>query len=198
LENLKKTDVKQQPKRVILFSGHMIDKADRKEPRFPADKEPIAAKAIADKLDHMKVGSDDLAMCGGACGGDLIFAKASLDRGLKLEIRIPFPEPIFLEESVNFAGDKWRDLYYEVKNHPNTDLYIMPGELGPTPEKMNPYERNNLWQLHTAMSYGSEKVRFICLWNRKGGDGPGGTKHMHDTVLEHSGQVYVLDTNILW
>lgn len=35
-------------------------------------------------------------------------------------------------------------------------------------------------------------------WNRKEGDGPGGTKHMHDTVLQHSGQVYVLDTTMLW
>jgi hypothetical protein len=74
----------------------------------------------------------------------------------------------------------------------------MPEELGPTPEKANPYERNNLWQLYTALSMGPEKVRFICLWDRKGGDGPGGTKHMHDSVEKRSGLVYVLDTNVLF
>ena len=74
----------------------------------------------------------------------------------------------------------------------------MPEELGETPENMNPYERNNLWQLYTALAWGPEKVHFICLWNREGGDGPGGTKHMHDSVRERSGHFYVLDTNILF
>ena len=45
---------------------------------------------------------------------------------------------------------------------------------------------------------GPDKVRFICLWNRKGGDGPGGTEHMYETVQKYSGRVYVLDTNVLW
>jgi hypothetical protein len=51
--------------------------------------------------------------------------------------------------------------------------------------------------LYTALSMGPEKVRFICLWDGKGGDGPGGTKHMHDEVLNRSGMVYVIDTNKL-
>ena len=33
------------PRQVFLFSGHMIDAPDRKDARFPADKEAIAAKA---------------------------------------------------------------------------------------------------------------------------------------------------------
>jgi hypothetical protein len=33
------------PRKVALFSGHMIDAPDRAKPRFPADKEPIAARA---------------------------------------------------------------------------------------------------------------------------------------------------------
>ena len=35
-----------EPRKVLLFSGHMIDSPTREKPRFPADKEPIAAKAI--------------------------------------------------------------------------------------------------------------------------------------------------------
>src|SRR2546422_95875 len=59
------------PRQVFLFSGHMIDAPDRKEPRFPADKERIAATAIATQLDELKAGPEDLAFCGGACGGDI-------------------------------------------------------------------------------------------------------------------------------
>jgi len=61
------------------------------------------------------------------------------------------------------------------------------------PTSVNPYERNNLWQLYTGLSLGPEKVRFICLWDGKGGDGLGGTKHMHDEVKKRSGQVRVID-----
>lgn len=45
---------------------------------------------------------------------------------------------------------------------------------------------------------GIRKVRFICLWNGQEGDGPGGTKQMYDTVIQHAGEVSVLDTTKLW
>ncbi|HEX4988869.1 MAG TPA: TRAFs-binding domain-containing protein [Candidatus Binatia bacterium] len=186
------------PRQVFLFSGHMIDAPDRKDPRFPPDKEPIAAKAIADRLDALGSGAEDLAICSGACGGDLLFAEACLARGLRLELRIPFDEPTFLRNSVAFAPGNWTDRFYQVKGNPNTKLLVMPDELGPTPKEANPYARDNLWQLHAALSWGPDKVRFICLWNRKGGDGPGGTEHMYETVQKYSGRVYVLDTNLLW
>jgi hypothetical protein len=185
-------------RQVFLFSGHMIDAPDRKEPRFPPDKEPIAAKAIADKLDTLGAGAQDLALCAGACGGDLLFAEACLARGLKLELRIPFDEPTFIRNSVAFAPGNWTDRFYQVKGNPNTKLLVMPDELGPSPKEGNPYARDNLWQLHSALSWGPDKVRFICLWNRKGGDGPGGTQHMYETVQKYSGRVYILDTNSLW
>jgi len=51
---------------VFLFSGHMIDKAGRTPPRFPPDKEPVAAKAISDKLDELEAGPVDLAICAAA------------------------------------------------------------------------------------------------------------------------------------
>ncbi len=44
---------------------------------------------------------------------------------------------------------------------------------------------------------GPDKVRFICLWDGESGDGPGGTKHMHDEVLKHAGKVYVIDIKTL-
>ncbi len=187
-----------EPCLVFLFSGHMIDAPDRVEQRFPRDKENIAGEAIATKLNELKAGPEDLALCGGACGGDLLFAEAALKRGMKVEIRIPFDEPTFLMNSVSFAGASWRNRFYQLKADPHARLLIMPEELGSLPKNGSPYARNNLWQLYTALAWGPEKVRFLCLWNRKGGDGPGGTQHMHDSVLKHSGQAFVLDTNTLW
>lgn len=187
-----------KPRRVFLFSGHMIDHPARPQPRFPADKEHVARRAIERKLDELNVGHDDLAMCGGACGGDLLFAEAVVARGARLEIRIPFDEPTFLARSVTFAGNHWRDRFYAVKSHENARMLVMPEVLGPCAEDTDPYARNNLWQLEEALAFGRLKVHFICLWNREKGDGPGGTQHMYDAVENISGQTHVLDTTKLW
>ena len=190
-----------EPRYVFLFSGHMIDAPGREPPRFPDKKEKAADEAIRSALDGMGAGPTDIGLCGGACGGDLLFAEACLDKGMHVELRIPFDEPTFLKNSVLFAPGNWRIRFEEVKKRKNdkneslTRLFIMPDELGPTPSNVNPYERSNLWQLYTALSLGPEKVWFICLWDGKGGDGPGGTKHMHDEVLKRSGRdhVHVID-----
>lgn len=186
------------PRKVFLFSGHMIDAPGRAEPRFPADKVEVATQAIAAKLDELEANEKDLALCGGACGGDLIFAEECLKRGLRLHVRIPFEEPEFLEKSVNFAGDSWRERFNAVTEHEKSKLIIMPEELGPTPKNGNPYERNNRWQLYSALIWGAEKVNFIGLWNRKPGDGRGGTMHMFETVKKRSGETHIIDTTTLW
>jgi hypothetical protein len=63
------------PKNIFLFSGHMIDGANRQNPRFPPDKESVAAAAIANTLAEIGTERGDLAICGGECGGDLLFAE---------------------------------------------------------------------------------------------------------------------------
>ena len=105
---------------------------------------------------------------------------------------------MFLNESVRFAGEYWVRKYYEVKKDSRSTVLEMPEVLGPLPKGAHPYARNNLWQLYAALAWGGQKLHFICLWNRKAGDGPGGTKHMYDTVVQHLGQVHVLDTTKLW
>jgi hypothetical protein len=193
-----KLNIPLNPGNVFLFSGHMIDAPDRSEPRFPAEMEGIAAKAINCQLDALGAGPGDLGLCGGACGGDLLFAEACLACGIAMEIRIPFAVPKFLEKSVAFAGSDWVERFYKVIENLKVQLLVMPEELGALPQGSDPYERDNLWQLESALSFGPEKVRFLCLWNGKGGDGPGGTRHMVKSVKQRSGKVYILDTNTLW
>ena len=186
-----------RPDKIFLFSGHMIDAPDRSIPRFPKEMEPAAKAAIAAKLDELKAGPQDLALCEGACGGDLLFAEAVLARGLRLELRLPFDEAEFLQKSVAFAGDAWVDRYYSAKASDCTKVLIMPEELGPTPPKRDPYERANLWQLYTALAGGPDRIRFIALWNGETSGKPGGTDHMIEAVRKRSGRVSVIDAKAL-
>ena len=184
------------PRKVALFSGHMIDAPGRAKPRFPPDKEPLAANAIAAVLADLSLGPDDLAICGGACGGDLLFAEAALARGSRLELYIPFDEPTFLEKSVDFGGLNWRARFFAAKAR--GVLHVAPRELGPPLEGEDPYERNNRWMLVAALRFGADNVDFVCLWNGEGGDGPGGTRHMMEEVSQRRGRTHWLDTTKVW
>jgi tetratricopeptide (TPR) repeat protein len=186
------------PRRIFLFSGHMIDQPGRAEPRFREENVLAATKAIGELLDRWGANAEDLALCGGACGGDLLFAEQCLQRGLRLHVRLHSEEPQFLEQSVNRAGPEWRERFNLVKENRNTKVIVMPEELGPTPEKVNPFERTNVWQLYSALVWGAEKVCFIALWNGQEGAGRGGTKHMLETVRKRSGEINIIDTTKLW
>jgi len=183
-------------RKVLLFSGHMIDAPERSDPRFPSDKEGVAAEAIARILAEAGTGQADLAICGGACGGDLLFAETALARQLTLELYIPLRLEEFLAKSIDFADANWRSRFFAVKSR--ATLHVTPDELGPVAAKQDPYERNNLRMLKAATRFGSEKLDFICLWNGQGGDGPGGTHHLMQEVRNRGGRVYWLNTTQLW
>jgi hypothetical protein len=140
------------PRKVVLFSGHMVDGPDREKPRFPPDKEPIAAHAIAAALDKLAIEAPDLCIC----GGDLLFAEGALSHSARLELYIPFDESAFLKKSVDFAGSSWRDRFFAVKTR--AALHVQPIELGPPLANEDPYERNNPWmlgRLHASARRGS-------------------------------------------
>jgi hypothetical protein len=188
--------VVEPPRSVVLFSGHMIDDPSRGTPRFPSEKESVAAAAIANTLTGIGAVPRDLAICGGACGGDLLFAEACLARDMRLEIYIPFDEPTFLANSVDFAGGNWRERYLAVKA--KATLHVAPNELGPLDEDENAYERNNQWMLDSAARFGGDRMAFICLWNGQGGDGPGGAQHLMEEARRKTSRIYWLDTGKLW
>lgn len=186
-----------QPRYVLLFSGHMIDAPNRTTPRFPAGKEPIAAQSIAQALDRIGVGPEDLALTQGACGGDLLFTEACQQRGVLVQWLQPFDEPDFINKSVICRGETWHRRYLAAKAKLTTEIRSAPQELGPLPTGSDPYERCNLWLLSTALSYGVDKVQFICLWDGGGGDGPGGTAHMYQEVKRRTGHVTWIDSRTL-
>lgn len=186
-----------QPRRVFLFSGHMIDAPGRTPPRFPPDKEATAAQKIAETLDELGAAPQDLGLTQGACGGDILFAEACQQRGVQLQLLQPFKEPQFIENSVATGGESWLDRYHAVKQKLETPPLAAPLELGQLTEQMNAYERCNLWLLASALAYGAEKALLICLWDGSGGDGPGGTTHMMAEVKKKNGRVVWLDTRKL-
>jgi hypothetical protein len=185
-----------EPDHVLLFSGHMIDNpADRDEgkskpPRFPPSKVEAAAARIRAALDQVGAGAGDLGLCGGASGGDLLFAEACLERGMRIELRLARAENEFLAESVTFADPDrhWERSFARVKANPGSTVLVMPEELGPPPAGISVHDRCNRWMLYSALSHGLQRAFFITLWNGEAGDGPGGTQNMAERVRKLTGR----------
>ena len=90
--------------RVVAFSGHMIDAIDRCKARFPAGIED-AVKAAIDRSVSALLPVIGYAQA--ACGSDILFCEALLEREQELNIVLPFSREDYIEQSVIHAGPSW-------------------------------------------------------------------------------------------
>jgi hypothetical protein len=188
-----------EPRQVILFTGHMVDAPGRSLPRFPASLVPAAARRIGTALDAIDAGTKDLALTQGAAGGDLLFAEACLERGVTLRLMLPVAESEFAKLSLLpvLDGAAWQSRYRAVAARLDAPPREAPEVLGALAEGEDAFVRGNRWLLDTALAFGAERLRCICLWDGGGGDGPGGTRHLIDAVRAVGGDVQWIDTREL-
>jgi tetratricopeptide (TPR) repeat protein len=166
--------------RVFVASGHMIDRPDRSQPRFPREKETAVRVEIARHLDAWKISTEDLALCGGARGADIIFGEECLARKARVRLLLPLPEPEFIEESVRLPqGDgNWVERFRVLLERCDAVVY-QDQRLGDPPNRKEVFSRNNLWILNTARVQGGHTGRSLyalLVWDENPkGDGIGGT-----------------------
>ena len=182
-----------QPNRVLVCSGHMIDAPHRRESRFPAAKEGLVQREIAGQLARWKTGAADLAISGGACGADILFAEACLERGVRVLLLIALPEDAFLKKSVTFAGADWEARYQALRAR--CEMRFQHEALGPPARGEDAFERNNRWRLDVARSLAPPgRIHALLVWDeRPAGDGRGGTADFAARVAESGGDVAVIN-----
>ncbi len=189
--------------RVILFTGHMIDSPDRKEPRFPPQQEGTARDAIraAIQTELGMPGGVSRAIAGGASGGDLLFQEVCGELGIASDLYLALPPADFIAASVAPGGPQWVDRFRAVcerlPKRQLADSEDLPGWLQGK-ANYDIWQRNNLWMLHNALALGRDKVTLIALWDGKKGDGPGGTEHMVEKAQARGAKVVILETKTLF
>ena len=78
--------------RTILFTGHQVDAPGRQEPRFPADKEPLARAAIREAVLREAAGPGGaVGLAGAASGGDILFHEVCAELGIATGCTWPCP-----------------------------------------------------------------------------------------------------------
>ena len=160
--------------RIVVCSGHMFDRLDRKQPRFPHQLEARVQKEIKARLAQMEaqVGFSSL-----ACGADMIFAEAVLERGGEINVVLPFSKDDFKESSVEFIpGTSFGDRFERILENSATLTNL--SELG-TAIDPAAYEYCNQVLMGLALLKGrflGLDVMPLAVWDGRTGDGRGGTQ----------------------
>ena len=178
--------------KVVVFSGHMTDMPGRPEPRFPEAKAAAVGERVGRQLDAWGVGQGALAICGGARGGDLLFAEAAHARGAEVWLFLPLPECEFLEASVRHPEADWEGRYYALTGGDRVKVFSQAERLKSPPKGVSVYERNNLWMVNTARAEADDPRRLyaVLVWDeRPAGDGPGGTSDFAARVRRVGGRL---------
>lgn len=158
--------------RVVVFAGHMIDRSDRATPRFPPEIEGAMAEQIRRGIDRLNPG---FGFAAAACGSDILFLEAMLNRGAETTIVLPFNTEEFVRESVDFIPRaNWRERFDRVMARAARVITASNQRLeigGVSYEFCNEL----LLGLATirARQLDTELIP-LAVWNGIGGDGPGG------------------------
>lgn len=92
--------------KVVIFSGHMMDRVDRPRPRFPETLEATVSKAIRDWLSAC---NGLIGFSSAACGADLLFLEAVNSLGGETHVVLPCHQDEFVTDSVDIgATGEWR------------------------------------------------------------------------------------------
>ena len=159
--------------RVVVFAGHLIDRPDRRLPRFPPRLETAVRWAIRDRL-----GTIDAAFgyASAACGSDILFLESILDAGGQAHVVLPYNRDPFLKDSVDIVpGSSWAERYARVLARA-TDVTIVSEQ--PMAGGRVSYEYALLLLDGAAALRADEldtELVSLAVWDGRTGDGPGGT-----------------------
>lgn len=164
----------------LLFTGHMIDAPERRQPRFPASAEESARVAIRQAVAsvHNVHAGATVGLAAGASGGDILFHEVCAELGIATRVLLALPAEEFLAASVAPAGPAWVQRFHVLlASHGPEGVFVIgkkDGLLGGN--TANVWQRANLWMIEEALALAPERT-LLALWDGKTGDGPGGTEH---------------------
>jgi tetratricopeptide (TPR) repeat protein len=157
---------------VVVFTGHMIDKPGREQPRFPSRIEAPIAAAIETELEAINAG---FGFSGAACGSDILFLEAMTKRG-HIHIVLPFAANEFVNTSVALSPEgNWPARFRRVLEQAES-VEVASG--APSEWGGIVFEYANLLLLGLAQlrsrALDTDLVG-LAVWDHSPGDGPGGT-----------------------
>jgi hypothetical protein len=176
---------------VVVVSGHVTDAPDRSVPRFPEDAVRAVQRTLHAVLDGWGVGEDDLLVCGGARGADLVAADAARSLGATVWLLLAAAPEAFVESSVVGGDPSWVDTFWQaVQRTPSWVLERDSRFAG----RDDIYAAANEWMLEVATAQaGAAPARLVVVWDRAPAAGAGGTAHMVAEAHDRGAPIVIID-----
>ncbi len=158
---------------VVVFTGHMVDRAERQMPRFPSRLEEAVKEAIRQRLNELDAG---FGYASAACGSDILFHEVILEMKGEAHVVLPYEIELFMKESVDIiSGADWAERFKRVIAQA---VEVQEASIQTRKGGSISYEFANL-MLHGLASVRADQLETklvpLAVWDGKSGDGPGGT-----------------------
>lgn len=111
------------PPRIVVFSGVAFDRPEGPQ-RCPLSAENAIREAIRGRLTELGA---EIGYSSAACGSDLLFIEAMLERGAEVNIVLPFAREDFERERVAYAGPVWARRFEIALKLASSVTYATPG-----------------------------------------------------------------------
>ena len=152
-----------------VFTGHMPDAPLRPTTRFPTELTRGIGDAIRARLreDNIRIG-----YASAAAGSDILFHEALADISAESRVILPSPPEIFVQTSVQFAGDEWVARFQAVLNRASAVVVHSESTAGDIAFAYNNWMMLGLARSHARAVDGH--IRSFAVWDGKE-TGLGGT-----------------------
>jgi class 3 adenylate cyclase len=175
--------------RVAVFTGHMVDRTDRPSARFPERLAARVKKRIAAWLKKEDIG---IGYSSAACGSDLLFIEALLEKGGEAHVILPFGARDFRGSSVDITTTKkWTTIFDHVIEKVSLDeVSERPLNFG---EVAYTYANQLLHgaAIRRADRLGADLKR-LAVWDGGPGDGPEGTADVVGSWLQLTREIDII------
>jgi hypothetical protein len=170
------------PPRTMHFCGHMFAADAAAEARLSAE--------ILAVLDEEDVGFAYGAL---ACGSDLLIAEAALERGVELNVVLPFDEEDFLAQSVLPGGGEWGERYHACIARAANVAQASEMEFFGDPKQYGYGSRMAMGMARLRAEHLGGGAVQLAVWDGKASHGPAGTGADVAAWQEKGGRSRILD-----
>lgn len=181
--------------RVVVFSGHTIDRKSRQTPRFPQHLEAKVYHAIRDRLKQLDA---RLGYASAACGADILFLEAIVDLQGEAHIVLPYEQEQFLQDAVDIVPDgNWVERFNRVTQQA-TQVIVASNHQQQGGDVVYEYTNRLLQGLAKMRAEQLEtELLPMAVWNGQPSNDPGGTASAIKNWQQSGYQVEIIDLESL-
>ena len=174
---------------VAVFAGHVVDEPSRRVPRFPANAELKVYAAIRERLSKLDAG---FGYSSAACGSDILFCEAMLERDAEIHIVLPYEKGQFIEASVN-REPGWKARFEKVMERA-ADVVVASERRVEGDAVLYEYANRLLYGLARGRAENLETpLKPLAVWDAKPSGARGGTASAIELWRSAGDKVEVID-----